>query len=85
VLALADSGLSRPGPADGRDLGVEALNRQLQAGTTDHDRAKPGRCPGIERVNKVTERCEEIRGGGQQALFAPSVREALDGVAAHQL
>jgi hypothetical protein len=68
------------GPADGCDLGVEALNRQPQAGTPDHDRAEPGGRWNIKRLNEVTERGEEIRRGRQQALFPPPVREALDAV-----
>jgi hypothetical protein len=69
------------GPADGRDLGVEALSRQPPTGTTDHDRAEPGGRWSIKRLDEVAESGEEIRRGRQQTVFPPSVREALDAMA----
>lgn len=68
-------------PADGCDLGVKTLDRQAQAGPPDHHRAEPGCRWGIEWLNELTERGEQICRGRQQAFFSPPVREAFDAVA----
>ena len=69
------------GPADGCDLGVEALDRQACTGPLDHYRPEPSSSPGIKWLNEVTKRGEEVSGCGQQACFSPPVWEAFDPVA----
>src|SRR5580692_7729375 len=50
------------GPADGCNLGVEALDWQAQAGPSDHHRPEPAGRSGIKWLDEITKRGEEVRG-----------------------
>lgn len=69
------------GPADGCDLGVEALDRQARTRPLDHYRPEPSCRPGIKWMNEIAKSGEEVRGCGQQACFPVPVWEAFDAVA----